>query len=256
MLRIRPEQMKILEDAVWQGFEDEMADYSREFNPVLCGVLDEGELRKALRKTIKRARGYGFTCRGPIRLCIELMHLFGSSFDTDPQYPMFGEILKSPGHEMDRAGQLYAAVGDYLDKVSGENGIHEGRALERFSTVVREPIRYSPEEFEEAMVREMIRIYPQKAVLIGEEGLTVLIREGRQEAHTYGFNTVQAEALVVRLMYGFGHGCTDDPLYPWISRTLKDEKITDPSSRAKRLEKKALTWLDQVLERLHEGAQS
>lgn len=25
-------------------------------------------------------------------------------------------------------------------------------------------------------------------------------------------------------MFSFGHGCTDDPLYPWISRTLRDER--------------------------------
>lgn len=256
MLRIRPEQMKVFEEAAWLSFEDEMVIHSREFNPLLCDVLDEEELRAALRQAIKRAIGYGFTCKGPIRLYIELMFLFGSRFDTDPQYPMLAELLNAPGFEMDRAGQLHKIVGDYLDKVSGENGIYEDRALERFSVVVREPIAYSSDELDETLVREMIRIYPQKAVLIGEEGLASLIREGRQEALKFGFNTVQGQAMIVRLMYGFGHGCTDDPLYPWISRTLKDGKIADPASRAKRLEKKALTWLDQVLERLHEGAQS
>ena len=48
-------------------------------------------------------------------------------------------------------------------------------------------------------------------------------------------------------MFAFGHGCCEDPLYPWIARTLTDEKITDAEARAKRLEKKAITWLDHVL---------
>ena len=55
------------------------------------------------------------------------------------------------------------------------------------------------------------------------------------------------------LMFAFGHGCCDDPLYPWIARTLNDERITDPPARAKRLETKALTWLDHVLEYFNEG---
>ena len=45
----------------------------------------------------------------------------------------------------------------------------------------------------------------------------------------------------------FGHGCADDPLYPWIERTLNDQAIIDAPARAKRLEKKAITWLEHVL---------
>jgi len=47
-------------------------------------------------------------------------------------------------------------------------------------------------------------------------------------------------------MFSFGHGCTDDPLYPWISRTLHDERIVNSEARAARLEKKAVTWLEHV----------
>jgi hypothetical protein len=53
--------------------------------------------------------------------------------------------------------------------------------------------------------------------------------------------------MVVALMFAFGHGCTRDPLYPWISHTLADEKIVSPAARAERLEKKARTWLDHVI---------
>jgi hypothetical protein len=256
MLRIRPEQLKVFEEESWLGFEDEMVVHSREFNPVLCTVLDEDDLRTAIRQAIERAVGYGFTFRGPVRLYIDLMHLLGIRFDTDPQYPLFGEILKAPGEQMDRSGLIHKKLTDYLEMISGPNNIHEDRALERFSAAAKEPFRLSPDEFEAGMMREMIRTYPQKAVCTGEEGLVSLIREGREEAHRYGFNTVQAEALIVRLMYGFGHGCTDDPLYPWISRTLTDKKIIDPAARAKRLEKKASTWLDHVLGRHHEGVQA
>jgi len=47
-------------------------------------------------------------------------------------------------------------------------------------------------------------------------------------------------------MFAFGHGCTNDLLYPWISRTLQDERIADPEARAARLEQKAITWLEHV----------
>ena len=55
--------------------------------------------------------------------------------------------------------------------------------------------------------------------------------------------------LLAILMFSFGHGCLDDPLYPWMSQTLSDERITDVSARAERLERKSITWLDHVLAR-------
>ena len=97
------------------------------------------------------------------------------------------------------------------------------------------------------MLFELNRVFPQKVAYTGEEGIQALVREGRDQARKYGFSTSRSEILLVVLMFAFGHGCTDDPLYPWIARTLKNEQITDPAARAKRLEKKALTWLDHVL---------
>ena len=70
------------------------------------------------------------------------------------------------------------------------------------------------------------------------------------------FRAVREMALVIVLMLAFGHGCADDPLYPWIARTLQDEAITDPAARAKRLEKKALTWLEHVLAYFDKEAQA
>jgi hypothetical protein len=49
---------------------------------------------------------------------------------------------------------------------------------------------------------------------------------------------------MVVLMFAFGHGCSNDLLYPWISRTLTDERIIEPAAREERLEKKATTWLE------------
>jgi hypothetical protein len=84
---------------------------------------------------------------------------------------------------------------------------------------------------------------------IGNEAITALMDEGRAEAHRYAFPAGRGAALLIALKFAFGHGCTEDPLYPWIARTLRDEMIVDGNARAARLEKKATTWLDQVLAR-------
>ena len=253
MLVIRAEQMKVFERAALERFEDEMVVHSKEFTPRLCEVIGDEQLRVALRQAMERADTYGFTYRGPIRLYIELMFLCGSDFDTDPQYPAIGDVLNASGDQMARAEQMHEGVVDYHGKVSGENNINVRRSLAFLSGFARKPIMFSSNDFVAEMLQEMTRAFPQKVAYIGEEALTKLIHEGRAEARKYGFTTTRAEAMIVVLMFAFGHGCTDDPLYPWISRTLKDERIIDPAARAERLEKKAVTWLDHVLARPREG---
>lgn len=253
MLKIRSEQMKVFAEAARLRFEDEMMAHSKEFSPRLCGLIGDDQLRVAVRKSMEHASSYGFTLRGPIRLYIELMFLCGSSFDTDPQYTLVGEILKAPGDQMLRAEKIYQGVLDYQEKVAGPNNINVRHALEALSSFARMPITFNVHNFAEEMFEEMTHIFPQRAAYVGGDGLIALIREGRAEARKYGFPTVGGEAMIVALMFAFGHGCTDDPLYPWIRLTLKDKRIKDSAARAKRLEKKATTWLEHVLSRPRAG---
>ena len=53
--------------------------------------------------------------------------------------------------------------------------------------------------------------------------------------------------MLIALMFAFGAGCSDDPLYPWIAATLRDPRIISPELRARRLERKSRTWLRHVV---------
>jgi hypothetical protein len=105
---IRREQMQALGQAALRAFEDEMVVHLADFSPPLFRAVKEDQLRIAIRLGIARAGEYGITFRGPIRLYLELMLLFGSHFDTDPQYPWATEILKDQAHglQMQRAERL------------------------------------------------------------------------------------------------------------------------------------------------------
>lgn len=256
MLTIREEQMKAFENVALGRFEDEMVIHSKKFTPQLCKVLGDDQLRAALRQAMERADTYGFTNRGPIRLYIELMFLYGSDFDTDPQYPGLAEVLNAPGDQMFKAEQIYEGILDYQKKVSGLNAANLHKALKALSVSAKKPVEFSRNNFVAEMIQEMTHAFPQKVAYIGQEGLTTLIHEGRAKARKYDFPSVRGESLMAVLMFSFGHGCCDDPLYPWISRTLKDERIVDSAARAKRLEKKSITWLDHVLAGPWKGEQA
>ena len=246
---IRPEQMRAFEQAARRRFEEEMVVHSKSFAPPLCKVIGDEQLRVALRAAIARAEHYGFTNRGPIRLFIDMMFLCGSGLDTDPQYPALGEVLRASGDQMLRAQQIHEGHNDYLKRVSGPGAVNVHKALRDLLTFARTPLTIAPNNLIQGMLREMTRIFPQKTAYVGEAGLRVLIDEGIAEAQRYRFEAARPGALLVVLKFAFGHGCTDDPLYPWIAQTLKDERTVSPAARAERLEEKALTWLQHVVAR-------
>jgi len=246
MLVVRPEQLKTFETAAQGRFEDGMMEHSKDFSPQLCRVLGDNSLRAAIRGFIERAVGYGFTCRGPIRLFVEATFLFGSAFDTDPQYPWAAPILEGTNNEMRRAEQLYEKITNYQDRVSGPDGVNTKNALAALSTLGQRPATFLSDDFMSGMVRELGHVFPQKAEYVGEAGLKALVEEGATEARKHGLTGMRPVALIVVLMFGFGHGCTTDPLYPWIADALRDW-TADPAARAGRLERRATTWVRHAL---------
>jgi hypothetical protein len=243
---IRPAQAGAFRAQALLRFEREMIDHCRAFNPRLCATLSKDELRTAVHEQIAAAEGHGFASKGPIRLCVELMFLFGSRFADDPQYPKLSEILRSGQSEMSRAQDLHEWANDYLDAVSGPRNIHVRRVLDDLAGLASAP--FEPVgDVEAAICDALVRIYPEKCEYLGLNAIRLLIAEGLGEANRCGFVEPRRQALMVILMLAFGHGCTNDPLYPWISRVFADAGISDSSARGQRLEKKAVTWLESVL---------
>jgi hypothetical protein len=253
MLVIRSEQMTAFELAARGQFEEEMVVHSKNFSPRLCEILGDEKLRAALRSAINRAGTYGFTNRGPVRLFVEMMFLCGSAFDTDPQYPAVGKILRASGDQMQKAEQIHEGFLDYLERISGPGAANVRKALADLLVFARTPVTFSS-NFTESILEGIHRVFPLKAAYVGEVGLRALIEEATVEAQRYHFDAGRQRALLVVLKFAFGHGCTDDPLYPWISRTLSDDRIVSADRRAARLEKKAVTWLTHVVARNEQGS--
>jgi hypothetical protein len=249
MLIIRKEQMDTLRAAALGAFEEAMAEHLGGLSPFLSNAVGPDQLRKAVRLGIERAAGYGFDCRGAVRLYLELMLLFGSYFDTDPQYPWAAEILadRDSDPQLQRAARLYEQALDYLCQVAGPEEAHLLKALKNIRAFAKQPLSFAPDDLVSTMLGEITLIYPEKAAYVGQEGLAALIRKAGQGARNMRFETPRGMALVVELMLVFGHGCGADPLYPWIAQTLRDETTNDPAAKAKQLEMKAMAWLEQMM---------
>jgi len=249
MLQIRSEQMKVFEEVALKNFKDEMVQHLNRFAAKHCEIIGEEKVRETIQLGITDAQKYGLTNRGPVRFYIEMMFMFGSSFDTDPQYPWAVAILndQTAYDQMDRAELLHQAMLTYLEKVAGSDNIHSITALRRIRERVDRPVTSSNDSFGNDMLREMKGIYPQKCSYVGDEPLKELIHQGMKSAKLHSMQHLRGSMLFVVLMFALGHGFADDPLFPWIGKTLADPLVVDPEKKAERIEKKAITYLNSVL---------
>lgn len=98
----------------------------------LCETLTYGQLLTAVRYGIAQAEKWGFDMRGPVRLWLENALVFGSDFDTDPQYPWANEIINNTEMiQMHRAESLFEKTIEYRNAVGGERDAFTIEALKR-----------------------------------------------------------------------------------------------------------------------------
>ena len=249
MLLIRQKQMDAFKQGALRTFENSMLTHCFEFAERHCDAIGQERLRQVIRLGIERASDYGLTLRGPVRFYIEMMFMFGSSFDSDPQYPWVSAILKDENlpDQMQRADALYDKEMEYFTTVFGPNGEYALAALRAIPGFAKSPLAITTENFASRMLAQLKQLYPEKCNYIGDECLQNVIQEATEMAETHQFLNPRSLALFVVLMFAFGHGFMDDPLFPWIAHTLNDPKLSAPEDKSRRLEERMLVYLDEVL---------
>jgi hypothetical protein len=249
MLVIRAEQMQVLEEIAAQNFENELVEHLKNFAPKHSEVIKDSGVRQVVWLGIDRAKKYDFTNRGPVRFYVEMMFMFGSDFDTDIQLPWAGAALKtdSVADQMERADLLYDKMLMYLEQVSGADDDYFVNSLHRLNKTNIEDYAPAGGNFQTKIVAALRSIYPQKCEYLGEQQLHTLAQRGKELAGEYSVTSEKGVAIFTALMFTLGHGFAADPLFPWISKTLKDETVIDPNERVEKIYKKTKIYLEKVI---------
>lgn len=243
MLITRNEQIKAFEIAAKKKFENEMVHHMEQFAPLTFKVIGEQGVRKVIEMGIERARKYGFINRGPARFYIEMMFMFGSNFDTDPQYPWATRILEDTdkGNQMWQADRLYNKAMHYVENVVGSENRYEMEALQRLILMRFEDIPTAGQDIAN-MLSDM---HPRKCEYMGRNSLNALIETGDIKAKSFSAYTTKGGAVFVGLMFIFGSGCFIDPQFPWVASTLDNPSIDDTDKKLERLFLKTITYMKQ-----------
>lgn len=249
MLTMRQDQVEAFRQHHLQKFEDEMVEHLKKFSPRHWKVMGEADGRRVIRLGIEQAEKYGFTNRGPVRFYIELMSMFGSYFDTDPQHPWASAVLADPEnvHQDVRADRLYAAMNKYLEEVVGPERQHLREAVRPLMDARFEDIVQPGVNLEDQILKVLHSVCPARCEYAGEPVLRRLLQHGFELAHSYEFESDKGKVLMVILTFVVGHGFPKDPLNGWIVRRLNSKRWPDPNRRVDELSSKSLLYLKHIL---------
>jgi hypothetical protein len=148
---------------------------------------------------------------------------------------------------MERVDRLYNKLMDYFKKVAGPEYKYEKEAMRRLSQMRFEDLPTTEEDFESEIVTHLNRIHPQKCEYIGETAVNTLIQQGNDLAESNAISTVTGAAVLVMLMFFFGHGCLTDPQFPWIAGTLSNISVVNTNEKFERLYLGMTTFLKHEL---------
>lgn len=251
MLALSDKQFGAFDHAAERRFEDEMLAHCREAAPRLTEIRGEDTVRGVIRLGMQRARAHGLTQRGPVRYHIDLMLAFGCDVDSDPQYPwVAASLLDTAGMaELARSEQLHLLVTEHVDAVLGPDNVFAIEALRAFREL---PLgdHLSPDRDQRSSVLGALQlVYPGKARRVGEAGLNALYEAACDQAEQHGLPLQPGGGVLAALMFGFGHGITRDPLYPWVAACLADT-ARPPAERLQRLHRKTMTYVDAIVKHL------
>jgi hypothetical protein len=250
VLTIRNEQLEVFDKAVVGGFEVEMVQHLRAFNPKHCEHLGESSIRQIIRLGIQEAKKYGFTNRGPVRLYLECMFLLGSYFDRDPLYSRISDVLIDCqySNQMSRAEDLCDKLQKYVAKVFGPSRAFQLLAVQRMAKVSVDDSALRSGNQGEVIVSSLKDFFPQKARFVGDSSLHALSEWGIKAVEPLAASTNTEVVLFTTLGFMLGRAFTADPQFPWISATLKDSTARTPDTRIAEVYKQTHSYLQQTLE--------
>jgi hypothetical protein len=250
---IRQASLDAFQKMAITAFEDEMVKHCREFAPTICKPLGKETLRWAVQQGLEKARVHDFARRGSSKFYLECMLLFGSAFDTDPQYAWASAVLARNDfdEELHKAEALYEAVKAHRDTVYGPDQRYVRGCLRRLLRMLENDLPVQQESFHYDMVHLFEHLHPEKAEAAGPVGLEVITRHARERAREeYKITGIRSIAVITILMWLLGYRCDEDPFLPWIREALVIDPSQSTEAAGANLEKRAVAFFEAYLQEL------
>jgi len=215
MLKISEAQREVLQAAALTRYETDMVAHLTKRSPNHATVLGPDGMIEAVRFGIGSAAEHGYTLRGPVRLWLELMFLFGGYFDEDPLLPAGAKQLikcDDPDRQMLAAKQLHAEASDFLARISGPGNTYNRQALARIERLAADDTPFHREGLEDRLFDAFSQAHPQKIETLGQEPHRRMITQAINQAEEMGVTAPRGIAIFPVMAFIVGSGFAKDPL--------------------------------------------
>lgn len=220
MLVITREQMNAMGQQCDAVAEAHLAQHLRAFAPAHMAAVPQAGLQELVRSNLLACRAIGWHQRGPMELYAEMTVLLGASFATDPMVAWVAPLLVKSANPMAAADELAARSQAHYRAVVGPGFEYELVAIDRCLAIEAKLQTALDSLHGQALVNLLARCYPEKAAYVGLDTVGLLVERAANACALAGARGFGAGTLLAGLMFILGHGCKDDPQYPWVASAM------------------------------------
>jgi hypothetical protein len=244
MLVIRQQQIDVFRIQPRLRFESDMSVYLKRYFPFEAANAD---LERWVQTGLDKAALNGFLTHQESALYLALMSILGAGFEDDVQIPWAKDISGPNGQSLDRITHVYDRAVQYLDAIGGPKCSWLARAKLRVRkqdmTVLDQGVH--PRALAGRIRELLVRLYPQKAAVVGEKALQQLVKSAIARAQARGATSARPALISAVHMFFLGSAYEQDPCYPWTGATLAHEEGGAIEKRFDRMHRLLLAYLDR-----------
>ncbi|MDR0218921.1 MAG: hypothetical protein LBI71_08580 [Enterobacteriaceae bacterium] len=249
-IEINEEQWNMLKNNSLNAYIDELIVHCNESYPYLEIKSGQNGLKEALKIAVEKAKNKGFDQRGPVQFYIDLQILFGTEFQTDPQYSWIKTILDNNVNigQIEKTTLLYHEVTQYLNAVHGEQDEYLKASIIKFQNINIEHLNVQWNTYESNIYSLLKSLFPQKYRFIQQNDIKKLIQFSVEKSNQYHIENANKSAFLVLTMFLLGHEFDQDIFLPNLNARLFKQYYFDTDSFIMELERQVKDYLKSLLQ--------
>lgn len=204
-MNFNEEQIIRLEKLSLRNYVCELVEHCMSLFPLLVSLQGQDSFRAYIEQLIIIAKKDGYTQRGPVRLYIDMMIIFGVRFGNDPLYQSF-TIKKQEMNlsQIEKSMILYSYLSEYMEFVYGKNNLLFKESIKKFQNLDIKNVLANVEANYGGVHNLLKNIYPQKYFFVGSSSINNLIKSSDELAKCYGLGKFNQKIYLTLIMFLFG----------------------------------------------------
>ncbi len=186
--------------------------------PDLIAPASPQELTQATSTALALARGHGFNRRRQMYFMVHLSTALGSGFDCDPQYRWLQPLLDNqpPMAAAQRSQIMCWHVDAFRVRAYGGVLASSQAALARLLSVDQTMLSMVSRNLAYEGPRLLSSVFPRRLDFMDREAMFSLLNASRHAGFANAHGSGGGPALLLLLMFLFGHRVMSDPLRLWL----------------------------------------